>query len=255
VHKIADLPFEVKGTLSVTPEGKIRVHPTSIKTAGLPVKGFMHLFGLEVDDLIKATRARGLKLDDDDLILDPEQIGPPPMIRGKVTAVQIVGDEVVLVFGGGQNVSEDAVARLANSRSGGNYVYYRGGTLQFGKLTMRNADLKIIDANAKDPFDFSIDHYNQQLVAGYAKGTPGYGLVAYAPDYYKVQKTSPTEASARTNAKPAVESRRPNSTGAPAKNKTTSSAELRESPATQPKQPQEQKPKKKGLFARLLHLG
>jgi hypothetical protein len=197
VHKLMDLPFEIKGNLSATPDGKIRIHPTTIKTGGLPVKGFLHLFGVELDDIIKATEARGLKMDDNDLILDPERMGPPPMIRGKVTAVQVVGDEVILIFGGSKILSESEITRLANSRSGGNYLYYRGGMVRFGKLTMTNADLKIIDANPKDPFDFSIDHYNQQLVAGYSKATPRFGLIAHIPDYYKIRKTSPTEDLAR----------------------------------------------------------
>jgi len=177
---------------------------------------------------------------------------PPPMIRGKVTAVQIVGDEVILVFGGGKTLSEAEIARLANSRSGGNYLYYHGGVLRFGKLTMTNADLKIIDANPKDPFDFSIDHYNQQLVAGYSKATPRYGLVAHIPDYYKIRKTSPTENSGKTNSKPAVKSRESNSTGGI---KLKPLLESRSSSAPQQKQTEEQKPKKKGLFARLLHSG
>ena len=214
VHKLMDLPFEIKGIPSATPDGKIRVHPTSIKMAGLPVKGFLHLFGVELDDVIKAREARGLKLDDNDLILDPEQVGPPPMIRGKITAVQIVGDEVIQVFGGSKDLSEAEIVRLANSRSGGNYLYYRGGMLRFGKLTMANADMKIIDANPKDPFDFSIDHYNQQLVAGFSKSTPRYGLVAYIPDYYKIRKTSPTENSDKPGPKPSVESHRAISIGA-----------------------------------------
>lgn len=53
------------------------------------------------------------------------------------------------------------------------------GSPKFGRL-------KIIDSNPKDPFDFSIDHYNRQMVAGYAKATARYGLVAYVPDYYKL---------------------------------------------------------------------
>jgi len=253
VHKLLDLPFEITGNLSVIPDGKIRVHPTSIKTGGLPVKGFLHLFGVELDDVIKAREARGLKLDDNDLILDPEHMTPPPMIRGKVTAVQIVGDEVILVFGGSKTLSEVEVARLANSRSGGNYLYYRGGMLRFGKLTMTNADLKIIDANPKDPFDFSIDHYNQQLVAGYSKATPRYGLVAHIPDYYRIRKTSPTEKSGELTSKPSVESRGSHSVD---RTDSKSSVESRGSSGSNQTQSQEPKPKKKkGLFARLLLLG
>jgi hypothetical protein len=250
VHKIMDLPFEIKGILSATPDGKIRIHATSIKAAGLPVKSFLHLFGVELDDVIKAREARGLKLDDNDLIIDPEQVTPPPLIRGKVTAVQIVGDEVIQVFGGSKNLSEAEIVRLANSRSGGNYLYYRGGMLRFGKLTMTHADMKIVDANPKDPFDFSIDHYNEQLVAGYSKTTPRYGLIAYLPDYYKIRKTSPTENSAGTTSKSSVELR------GSIRTSRTNSDPLVESRASRPfrqKQPQEQmqrherKPKNKGF--------
>jgi hypothetical protein len=34
------------------------------------------------------------------------------------------------------------------------YMYYQGGELSFGKTTMHGADLEIIDADPKDPFDF-----------------------------------------------------------------------------------------------------
>jgi hypothetical protein len=57
---------------------------------------------------------------------------------------------------------------------------------------MHNADLQIIDANPKDAFDFSLEHYNRQLVAGYSKNTPHFGLVVFMPDYYKVREISPT---------------------------------------------------------------
>ncbi len=252
VHKVADLPFEVKGNLSATPDSKIRVHPTSIKTGGLPVKGFMHLFGVELDEVVKARQARGLRIEDNDLILDPEHMGPPPLIRGRVTAVQIVGDEVVMIFGGGKNLSEAEIARRANSRTGGNYLYYHGGTVQFGKLTMKNADMKIVDANPKDPFDFSIDHYNQQLVAGYSKTTSRYGVVAHVPDYYKIQKTSATESSTKTNSNKANSKSPAASYSSNGGNKSMPFAESRASSTSQPKQLVVQ-PKKRGFLTRFLH--
>ena len=192
MHKVTDVAFEVKGDLSATPEGKLQLHPTSIKAAGLPVKGLMNLFGVELDDLIKATESHGVKIDDNDIIMDPEIIIPPPEIRGKISSVQIVGDEVVQFFGPAGKASGAAASRLTPSRRrGANYMYYRGGTIRFGKLTMTNADLKIVDRDSKNAFDFSIDHYNRQLVAGYSKTTPRLGLVVFMPDYYKLRKSSP----------------------------------------------------------------
>ena len=58
-----------------------------------------------------------------------------------------------------------------------------GGTIRFGKLTMTDADLQLIDADPKDPFDFYPARYDAQLVAGYSKNTPSKGLKTYMPDY------------------------------------------------------------------------
>ena len=69
-----------------------------------------------------------------------------------------------------------------------NYVYFGGGSITFGKLTMRDADLQLIDADPRDPFDFS-QRYNAQLVAGYSKNTPAKGLKTYMPDFDDLQKS------------------------------------------------------------------
>ena len=61
-------------------------------------------------------------------------------------------------------------------------MYYRRGTLRFGKLTMRDADLLLVDSDPKDAFDFSPKQYNDQLMAGYSKNTRARGLIVYMPD-------------------------------------------------------------------------
>ena len=40
----------------------------------------------------------------------------------------------------------------------------------------------------KDPFDFYLDHYRDQLVAGHAKMTPEFGLRVFMRDFNKLQK-------------------------------------------------------------------
>lgn len=191
IHKITDVHFEILGDLFATPEGKIQLHPTSIKTAGIPVKGLMNLFGIELEDLIKSTESRGVKVDDNDITLDPELMIPPPRVQGKITAVRIEGDEVIQSFGAANKASGGVTSRSTTShRRGANFMYYRGGTIRFGKLTMTNADLKLIDQDPKNAFDFSMDHYNRQLVAGYSKSTRSFGLVVFMPDYSKVQAAS-----------------------------------------------------------------
>jgi hypothetical protein len=48
---------------------------------------------------------------------------------------------------------------------------------------MSDTDLELVDLDPKDPFDFSVDDWNAQLVAGYSKTLANRGLKAYMPDY------------------------------------------------------------------------
>ena len=74
------------------------------------------------------------------------------------------------------------------SPSSPNYVYFGGGDIRFGKLTMHDADLQLIDSDPKDPFDFFPARYSAQLVAGYSKNTPAKGLKTFMPDYGDLKK-------------------------------------------------------------------
>jgi hypothetical protein len=195
LDKGVDVPFKVKAILMPTPDGRIRVKAKSIKAAGLPVKGLMGLLGIEMDDMVKIQAGRGIAVEDNDFILDPQQMLPAPRIRGNVTAVRIEADQVVQVFGKGPAPGR----RLCPYSRYPNYMYFRGGNLRFGKLTMAGADLALIDQDPKDPFDFNLDHYNDQLVAGYSKNTPNKGLKTFMPDADELlaKRASATGAAAR----------------------------------------------------------
>ena len=195
LDKKVDIPFKVKAVMMPMPDGRIRLHAKSIKAAGLPVKGLMGLLGIEMDDMVKIQSGRGIAVDGNDFILDPQWMLPPPRLRGKVTAVRIEGDEIVHVFGSGPAAGR----RLCPYTSYRNYMYFRGGNLRFGKLTMADADLALIDQDPKDPFDFNLDRYNDQLVAGYSKNTPSRGLKTFMPDA--------NDLAARTARRPAARDR------------------------------------------------
>src|SRR5712675_119035 len=177
----ADVAFETVGSLSADPDGRIRVHSDHVKAAHLPVKGLMDLLGLDIAGLIDTKKIHGITVEKDDIILDSEQILPAPHIKGKVAAVHISGNDIVLTFGaaGPSNFA---------AKQPGNYMTFRHSDMRFGKLTMHDADLIMIDMDPVDPFDFYLDHYQDQLVAGYTKSTPQYGLRAYTRDYNKLKK-------------------------------------------------------------------
>jgi hypothetical protein len=102
-------------------------------------------------------------------------------VKGRVGAVQLTDSAMTLTF----QPTDSAEVKLLTvpEPKAPNYMFYRGGVLRFGKLTMHDADMMIIDAEPQDPFDFFLDQYNAQLVAGYQKNTPDHGLLVFMPDY------------------------------------------------------------------------
>ncbi len=178
LKKGVGVPFTMRGTIAATPDGRIRIHPTAITAAGFVPKGVLDFFGLELERLVKLKHTPAVKIDGDDLLLDPEGLLPPPRIRGHLTKTWIENGTVVQQFG--PATPRAAVAPPDSHFT--NYMYYRGGTLRFGKLTMTDTDLLLVDADQKDVFDFSPARYNDQLVAGYSKNTRAHGLIVYMPD-------------------------------------------------------------------------
>jgi hypothetical protein len=176
----AGVSFETVDAISADSDGQIRLHSDHVKAAHLPVKGLLDVLGIDLAELINTKKVRGVVVDKDDIVLDPTQILPPPRIRGKVSAVRLQGEAIVLVFG------EPREQRFAEKEPG-NYMAYRDHDLQFGKLTMHDADLTLLDMDPRDPFEFFLDHYKEQLVAGYSKTTPASGLRVYMPDYAKLK--------------------------------------------------------------------
>src|SRR5712671_2671779 len=181
LHQKGDIGFETEGQLSATTDGKIRLHAEKIRALHLPVKGLMDLFGLDIADLIKNGKVRGVQVEKDDLILDPGEILPPPKISGKITDIHLEGNNIVQIFGEPRKYPWAKV-------SAQNYMAYRGNRLQFGKLLMTDTDMVIIDPDPRDPFDFYLDRYKDQLVAGYSKTTPTSGLRVYMVDFNKLKR-------------------------------------------------------------------
>jgi hypothetical protein len=173
--------FKVVGDVTVTPSGELRLHPSTIKAAGLPVGGLMEMFGLHLQRLVDLKGARGVRLEKNDFVLDPAGLLPPPTAHGTLSAVEVNDTAIVQIFkspqGGPAKPLEPPEVKARN------FMYYRGSVLRFGKLTMNNTDLQIIDGDPRDPFDFFLDRYNQQLTAGYSRNTPDHGLIVVMPDF------------------------------------------------------------------------
>jgi hypothetical protein len=186
LHDKGDIPFETEGILTPTADGKIRLRSEKIKAIHLPVKSLMDLFGIDLGSLIKEGKVPGVEAREDDLILDLEQILPPPHMEGKVVSVRMEGEKIIQIFGG-------SGAKPVKSIRAGNYMAFKNDRIRLGKLVMNDTDLILIDMDPNDPLDFFLDHYKEQLSAGYSKLTSDSGLRVFIKDYNKLHpaKASP----------------------------------------------------------------
>jgi len=191
LHKGLDLPFTILATVSATPDGRLRLHPTSVKVLGISVKGLMRRFGVELENLVKVQKGRGVEIADDDFLLAPAGLLPPPRIEGRVVSVSLQPNEVRQVFGSAGKKTHRPLH--PSDPKAANYMFYRGSILRFGKLTMADADLQIVDADPGDAFDFSLAHLNEQLVAGESHNQPDFGLVTLMPDYNDLPRREAAE--------------------------------------------------------------
>jgi len=181
LRKGVPIPITTKATVSATPDGRLKLETDKVSALGVPAKGLLSVFGLELADVVKLKDRRGIEIDGNDVVLSPGLILPPPEIRGHLSHVAIVGDRLVQKF---SSQGAPSGTLLAKADAGGrNYIYFSGSVITFGHLTMRPADLQLIDADPADPFDFFPARYEGQLVAGYSKNTPKGGLKTYMPDF------------------------------------------------------------------------
>jgi len=182
LHSKGDIPFQTAGSVSLSSDGRIRMHTEKVKALGIRVKGMMDLLGIDLANIVNTSKIDGMDTDKNDLLMDLATLLPPPHIQGKLTGVKIVNNSIVVTFGDGKSLPPPAEK--------GNYMTFQGNSVQFGKLVMDNTDLTILDLDPGDPLDWNQDRYKDQLVAGYSKITPSFGLRTYVKDFAKLGRSS-----------------------------------------------------------------
>jgi hypothetical protein len=178
--KLGNLSFTIRSQVSLTPAGEIRLHPVDVKVLGINADGLMDKLGIELDEMVKVQGGRGIRIEENDFVLDVAAVLPPPRIQGKLTSVRLVPGGMIQHFG----TRDSLPPRRFFGDTGlvANYMSYHGSRIRFGKLTMAGTDLTIVDADPKDRFDFFLGRYHEQLVAGTHRTTPEDGLVVWMPD-------------------------------------------------------------------------
>ena len=186
VHKGVPLPVELIGTLSVIGENGIQIHVKKLNVLKIPFKGLLGAFHVTVSDLFKVKNIPGLEVTENDIRFDTHTLLPPPHISGHLTRVHVVNPDLEEIYG-------DAKEDLERTEEWRNFLRLSGGSIDFGKLTMHDVDLIMIDIS-KDPwFDLDLANYEEQLVNGYTRMTPQAGLQIFMPDLRDIKNPKKRE--------------------------------------------------------------
>jgi hypothetical protein len=176
VHKLLlPLPVELIGTLSPSASGHVRFHVLKLNVLKIPMKGLLGSFHVQLSDLVPSVDMAGVQISGNDIDFDTQKLLPPPHIRGQITSVRVAAPDIEVIYGNSPN-DEAALSQWHN------FLRLRGGTLDFGKLTMHHVDLTMIDASDDPWFDLDLVNYQAQLVSGYSRMTPQAGLEIFMPD-------------------------------------------------------------------------
>jgi hypothetical protein len=182
LHKGVDIPFEILSVPSITPDGKLKLHPVKTKILGVNGDALMKALGLNLAKLLDLSKAKGISVKGNDLLIEPARVLPPPAIEGRVVGVQIANGEMVQFFAPREGTTPRKPPVPPDSAAH-KYMYFRGGMMHFGrKLVMQDADMLVVGDGAGEVFDFDLAHYEAQLIAGYSRTTPALGLEVWMPN-------------------------------------------------------------------------
>ena len=187
VHKIVPLPVKVNGVMSALPDGRVQFHVLGISVLKVPLKGLLGLFHVELNDLVASPGMPGVEIAGNDVRFDTQRLLPAPHIHGHITAVLTTPTELKIIYGGAGD-HEDQLTQWHN------FFRLAGGTLDFGKLTMHNVDLTMIDASQDPWFDLDLVNYQAQLVNGYTRLTAQAGMEIYMPDLDEIKSKAASQA-------------------------------------------------------------
>ena len=185
LHKGVAIAFQMWSVPQMQPDGRLKLHPNKLTILGVNGLSLMHALGLHLDNMMNLSKAKGVTVKGDDLYLDPLAIIPHPVVEGKLKSVRIEGAYLVQEF---FHTADDTIfgSFVRADPKVKNFIYFRGGSLRFGRLTMSDTDLLIKDADERDPFDLYFPEYNKQLVAGHSNTLPNKGLIATMVDFGKL---------------------------------------------------------------------
>jgi hypothetical protein len=169
--------FSATAVAAPTPSGEMRLDVVKMKAAGFIHKSLMDALGLNLATFAQPERPGVFRIEKNTIYVPMSSIFPPPKFQGRLKSVKVTPQGIRAVMGGAASPGPPP------PQSSPAYLMFRGGRVQFGKLTMSDVDMTLLPRKKTATLGFSASGYYRQLVAGYSMSTPDRGLVSYVADY------------------------------------------------------------------------
>ncbi len=183
LQKVVPLPVQLLGEIAATRDGRLAIRIQSLKVLHIPFKGLLRAVHLSPSELVDVHDSKAIQIQGESIYLNTDQLLPPPRKFGNLTSVHFTeAGDLEEDYG-----SPTALGDLARRGKAQNFMQLEGGAVRFGKLTMQNTDMTLIDSSPGDWFQFDLEHYRSQLVAGDLHMTMSGGLLVFTPDYDKIE--------------------------------------------------------------------
>ena len=185
--KGASIPFTMKGSLSMREGRWLAVDAKEIKIGAVGVTGLLKAIHVTMQAMIDPPSSGQVRVERNTILIDVLSELPPPHVHGVVTALDCCDRGIGLILGAPAAASDSALRGIVSSAmTAPNFIAIRRGSLRFGKMTMTDSELDLMDADPTDSFDFFLRDYQCQLAAGDAHTTLTYAWHVRMPDFGKL---------------------------------------------------------------------
>ncbi len=185
--KGATIPFTMEGEPSVREGRWLAVDAKEVKIGPVGVTGLLAALHISLSAMINVPANGQLRVQGNTILIDVLSVLPPPRIKATIASLDCCAMGMGLQLGSAAAASDSALrAIVPSAMASPNFLAIRHGRIRFGKLTMVDSDLDLVDADARDPFDFYLRDYQCQLAAGVAHATLQFGWRVRMPDFDKL---------------------------------------------------------------------
>ncbi len=162
------IPFEMDTNLSVDRKtNTLVIAVNNLQVFGIiPATWLIEFKPFNLQKLLTLPPNKHLIVRDNLMMVKPFGLFPPPRVNGTISGIAVTPKLIRLGFSGKSHVFDPLPPGAPN------YIYLEGGNTRFGRLGMNGSEIRVLDRNPKNAFQFSLMNYLSYLPGSDVKIQP-----------------------------------------------------------------------------------